>query len=245
MEEPRPGKLQRTLSLTRGDRPQGSGGLLRRLSGRGRPPTKDFNLGGNPVGRRMSMDGPFPPAETGDSYFPPPPDSRPAPFLRRPTNLSQKASKKAAKQGDDGVGAFVNLEGGLAISLNMELNPKDPSGITTPYKLLVPMLRYEGNEYDPPAAPVAKGWKRWLSVRRSRREKQNVEDTEAEEGFSDEEDEDEHDQYENHGRSAGREHEYIAGRDAPPETIVPVANPGELEYDGVAETSRRRKWFGR
>ncbi|KAB8208278.1 hypothetical protein BDV34DRAFT_54127 [Aspergillus parasiticus] len=245
VEEPRPGKLQRTLSLTRGDRPQGSGGLLRRLSGRGRQPTKDFNLGGNPVGRRMSMDGPFPPAEAGDSYFPPLPDSRPAPFLRRPTNLSQKASKKAAKQGDDGVGAFVNLEGGLAISLNLELNPKDPSGITTPYRLLVPMLRYEGNEYDPPAAPVAKGWKRWLSVRRNKREKQNVEDTEAEEGFSDEEDEDEYGQYENHGRSAGREHEYVAGRDAPPETLVPVANPGELEYDGVAETSRRRKWFGR
>ncbi|KNG90417.1 hypothetical protein ANOM_001017 [Aspergillus nomiae NRRL 13137] len=244
VEEPRPGKLQRTLSLTRGDRPQGSGGLLRRLSGRGRPPTKDFNLGGNPVGRRMSMDGPFPPAETGDSYFPPPANSRPAPFLRRPTNLSQKASKKAAKQGDDGVGAFVNLEGGLAISLNLELNPKDPSGITTPYKLLVPMLRYEGDEYDPPAAPVAKGWKRWLSVRRNKREKQNVEDTEAEEGFSDE-DEDEYDQRENYGRSAGREHDYVAGRDAPPETLVPVASPGELEHDGVAETSRRRKWFGR
>ena len=190
------------------------------------------------------MDGPFPPAETGDSYFPPPTNSRPAPFLRRPTNLSQKASKKAAKQGDDGVGAFVNLEGGLAISLNLELNPKDPSGITTPYKLLVPMLRYEGDEYDPPAAPVAKGWKRWLSVRRNKREKQNVEDTEAEEGFSDE-DEDEYDQHENYGRSAGREHDYVAGRDAPPETLVPVASPGEVEHDGVAETSRRRKWFGR
>ncbi|KAE8383538.1 hypothetical protein BDV26DRAFT_251172 [Aspergillus bertholletiae] len=242
VEEPRPGKLQRTLSLTRGDRPQGSGGLLRRLSGRGRPPTKDFNLGGNPVGRRMSMDGPFPPAEAGDSYFPAPLESRPAPFLRRPTNLSQKASKKAAKQGDDGVGALVNLEGGLAISLNLELNPKDPAGITTPYKLLVPMLRYEGNEYDPPAAPVAKGWKRLLSVRRNKREKQNVEDTEVEDGFSDE---DEYDQQENYGRPAGREHEYVIGRDAPPETLVPVAGAGGLEHDGVAAASKRRKWFGR
>jgi hypothetical protein len=34
---------------------------------------------------------------------------------RRPTNLSQKAVKKAAKQGDDGAGAYINLEGGLAI----------------------------------------------------------------------------------------------------------------------------------
>jgi hypothetical protein len=193
----------------------------------------------------MSMDGPFPPAETGDSYFPPPPDFRPGPFLRRPTNLSQKASKKAAKQGDDGVGAYVNLEGGLAITLNLELNPKDPSGITAPYKLLVPMLRYEGNEYDPPATPVAKGWKRWLSVRRKKREKRQVEDTDAEVGLSDGEDEDEYDDYENYGRSPGREHEYVAGRDAPPESLVPVAGPNGPDHDGVAEISRRKKWFGR
>ncbi|KAB8236215.1 uncharacterized protein BDW43DRAFT_250535 [Aspergillus alliaceus] len=231
VEEPRPGKLQRTLSLTRGDRPQSSGGLLRRLSLRGRPPTKDFNLGGNPAGRRMSMDGPFPPAETGDSYFPPPPSEfRPGPFLRRPTNLSRKASKKAAKQADDGVGAYVNLEGGLAVTLNLELNPKDPSGITIPYKLLVPMLRYEGNEYDPPPEPVTKGWKRWLSVRKKKREKQHVEDTDVEDGFSDEGEVDEYDRYEN---------------DAPPETLVPVASPGGPEHGGVAETSRRKKWFGR
>ncbi|KAE8350494.1 hypothetical protein BDV28DRAFT_37319 [Aspergillus coremiiformis] len=244
-EEARPGRLRRTLSLTHGDRPHGSGGLLRRLSLRGRPPTKDFNLGENPVGRRMSIDGPFPPAETGDSYFPPPSDFRPGPFLRRPTNLSHKASKKAAKQGDDGVGAYVNLEGGLAVTLNLELNPKDPSGITTPYKFLIPVLRYAGNEYDPPAAPVAKGWKRWLSVRRKKREKLNVEDTDAEEGFSDEEDEDDYDNSQNYGRSPGHENELVAARDAPPETLVPIASPDGPGHVSVTDTSRRRKWFGR
>ncbi|RLL99412.1 hypothetical protein CFD26_106823 [Aspergillus turcosus] len=165
-EEPRPGILQRTLSLGRGDRPQG--GLLRRISQRGPPPTKEFNLGNAP-GRHMSMDGPFPPAEAEGGYFPAPePEFRPGPFHRRPTTLSQKAAKKAAQRGDDGVGAYVNLEKGLAITLNLELNPQDPSGITTPYKLLVPMLRFEGTEYDPPANPVTKGWKKWLAVGRKK-----------------------------------------------------------------------------
>ncbi|KAL4811294.1 hypothetical protein BDV18DRAFT_129068 [Aspergillus unguis] len=192
-DEPRPNMLQRTLSLGRGDRPQG--GLIRRLSGKGRPPTKKFNVGrAAPPERRMSMDGPFPPAGTGpgaDSYFPPAPntDARPGPFLRRPTNLSQKAAKRV----DDGAGTFVNLEGGLAVTLNLELNPKDPSGITTPYKLLVPALWFEGTEYDPPAAPVKKGWRKWLGVGRNRSSKPSVEEEGADDDFSDE-DEQEHEQ---------------------------------------------------
>lgn len=180
--------LQRTLSLTRGERPQS--GLIRRLSGKSRPPTKEFNLGGAPPERRMSMDGPFPPAGAGDSYFPPTAEPRPGPFLRRPTNLSQKAGKRASKRGDDGAGAFVNLEGGLAVTLNLELNPKDPSGITTPYKLLIPALWFEGTEYDPPAAPVTKGWWKWLGVRRNASSKPSVDDDddddEAEAEYSDE-----------------------------------------------------------
>lgn len=110
------------------------------------------------------MDGPFPPAEADGGYFPAPaPEFRPGPFHRRPTSLSQKAAKKAAKSGDDGVGAYVNLEKGLAITLNLELNPQDPSGITTPYKLLVPMLRYDGTEYDPQQTRLPKvGRNGWL-----------------------------------------------------------------------------------
>jgi hypothetical protein len=37
----------------------------------------------------------------------------------------------------------VNLEGGLDICLNVEVNPKDPTGITVPYRMLVPKLLYE------------------------------------------------------------------------------------------------------
>ncbi|KAJ0420062.1 hypothetical protein BJY00DRAFT_301710 [Aspergillus carlsbadensis] len=184
-QEPRPNVLQRTLSLTRGDRPQG--GLIRRLSNRARPPTKDFNLGHAPPSRRMSIDGPFPPAGADNSYFPPAADLRPGPFFRRPTNLSQKAAKKAAKRGDDGVGTFVNLEGGLDVTLNLELNPKDPSGITTPYKLLIPALWFEGTEFDPPPEPVTKGWRKWLPMRRNVSSKPSLNDDGAEDDYSDEE----------------------------------------------------------
>ncbi|KAJ5606281.1 hypothetical protein N7510_009062 [Penicillium lagena] len=174
LTEPRPGMLQRTLSLGRGgDRDKSSnkpgGGLLRRLSNRagGGPPTRSFSFG--PGGkRRASVDSPLRPRENGDSYFPggdqPPP--RPGPFHRRPSNLGRKPSKKKNKIEDDGAGAFIDLEGGLAITLNLEVSPMDPSGITIPYKLLVPVLRYQGNEYDPPPTQVVKGWKKWLKVQR-------------------------------------------------------------------------------
>jgi hypothetical protein len=33
-----------------------------------------------------------------------------------------------------------------AITLNLEISPQDPSGVTTPYKLLVPALHYDGTE---------------------------------------------------------------------------------------------------
>ncbi|KAI9375979.1 hypothetical protein BJX61DRAFT_24501 [Aspergillus egyptiacus] len=185
-DEPRPNMLKRTLSLTRSDRPQG---LIRRLSSKGRPPTKEFNLSRAPPERRMSMDGPFPPARAGDSsYSTPAPgaDFRPGPFLRQPTTLSQKA-KKGAKQGDDGADTFVNLEGGLAVTLNLELNPKDPAGITTPYKLLIPALWFdEETDFDPPARPIVKGWRKWLGVRREDSDsKQSLENREEEEDDDD------------------------------------------------------------
>ncbi|EAW10726.1 uncharacterized protein ACLA_051980 [Aspergillus clavatus NRRL 1] len=236
MEEPRPRKLQRTLSLGRGDRPQG--GLLRRLSLRGPPPTKEFNLDGAP-GRHMSMDGPFPTTEAGNNYFPPAPaDFRPGPFHRRPTNLSQKAAKKAAKKGDDGVGSYINLEGGLAITLNLELNPQDPSGITTPYKLLVPMLRYDGTEYEPPATPVAKGWKRWLSVKRKK------EPSNADDAARDAEDTD---------YSGGDYDEYTESDPDEPDPRMPQSMgamgqtpaPGAISNGSEEGIKPKKKWFGR
>ncbi|KAL7943277.1 hypothetical protein V8C42DRAFT_330225 [Trichoderma barbatum] len=67
--------------------------------------------------------------------------SVPRPFHRTPTGLTAKEMKQAEKH-------EVYLEGGLDISLNMEVNPKDPTGITVPYRILVPRLFYEYSSKD-------------------------------------------------------------------------------------------------
>ena len=83
------------------------------------------------------------------------------PFYRTPTGLDAKALRKlgggAAARGGakDGKAAAkavnpadfdVDLQGGLDICFNVEVNPRDPAGITTPYRLLVPRLWYEEEE---------------------------------------------------------------------------------------------------
>lgn len=255
VEEPRPAKLQRTMSLTRGDSRSG-GGLLRRLSQRSsRPPTREFNLGGAANRRRMSMDGPFPPPETGDSYFPQPPGQRPNPFLRRPTDVSLKAAKRAARQGKGGVGAPINLEGGLAITLNLEVNPGDPSGITYPYKLLVPMLWYDEppvhTEPDashipvataPPAkAPKRRSWAKWLGVGRNKNT-----GTTDEERFSGDEGVDAGDPQIEHGAN----YEGYPGSDEddesfPEEVIPPEQLEGSIENTGPEGRGPKKRWFQR
>lgn len=271
-EEPRPGMLQRTLSLTRGDKP--GGGLLRRLSGRGPPPTRDFNLGGktNSAARRMSMDGPFPPATADESHYPRPSHESTRPgIFRRPTNLSRSASKKSTKSStkaaaaataaagaDDGEGGMINLEGGLAITLNLELNCKDPSGITTPYKLLVPMLRYDGVEYDPPATQVTKGWRKWLSVRRKKKEddastnqtgsadeKQNPAENggvynDHDEDEDEESDEEDYPEYHNWNQHRNGEED----EDEEDDSEESDGESPEQSKKKEKGTSKRRKWFG-
>ncbi|GJN70151.1 hypothetical protein PLICBS_004203 [Purpureocillium lilacinum] len=109
------------------------------------------------------------------------------PFHRTPTGLSTKQMKKAEQY-------EVDLEGGLDITLNVEVNPKDPTGITVPYRLLVPRLQYE---YDPASDELAastkrpaqepRGFKRLFSIRRRKQEKAD----EIDERPPSEEDEDE------------------------------------------------------
>ncbi|KAJ5777860.1 hypothetical protein N7520_001106 [Penicillium odoratum] len=268
--EPRPNKLQRTLSLGRGDRaqetgPSKAGGLFRRLSGRGPPPTRAMSFGregGMPI-RRASVDSTAisRPTESGDSYFPgAPQEPQPGRFLRRPTNLSDKGARKA-KHGDDGVGAFVDLEGGLAITLNMEVSPQDPAGITIPYKLLVPALRYEGDGDDPLPKPVAKGWRKWLNMPRRKKNPATAGDDDGEE-----DEEEEVDDYEDHdtvnntraNAAIAQQHYYerYSGSDDS-ESEVPQRLPAVTLTDSSPEeeypeeeyedepVSRRKKWFGR
>jgi hypothetical protein len=63
---------------------------------------------------------------------------RPSPFHRRPSVLKNKSHKRE--------GEYINLEGGLHVSLNLEVSQHDPSGITQPYHLLVPALDYTAPE---------------------------------------------------------------------------------------------------
>lgn len=107
------------------------------------------------------------------------------PFHRTPTGLSVKQMRQADKH-------QIDLEGGLDISLNVEVNPKDPTGITVPYRILVPKLFYEYTPEDdelPEAQPS--GFKRLLSVRKKRQQDASqVEATGQEEQYdSDEDDE--------------------------------------------------------
>ena len=150
---PPPTRLQRTMSLTRGEiKPRN---LFRRLSGRGPPPVSYLPPRDDDHDDPISL-------STLDGYFPKQPapirsstppnyssgarrhSSAPLPrpgFQRRPTNMSEKAAVKGDV--DDTTG-HINLEHGLDVVLNCEVNQRDPAGITTPYRLLIPALWYEG-----------------------------------------------------------------------------------------------------
>ncbi|KAI0391292.1 hypothetical protein F5Y17DRAFT_17687 [Xylariaceae sp. FL0594] len=99
---------------------------------------------------RRAMTQPIPTHQKDlSSYYDPQPgnknDSTPSrPFHRTPTGLSFKKRKEDA----DPAIFDVDVEGGLEICLNVEVNPKDPAGITVPYRLLVPRLDYEDEEDD-------------------------------------------------------------------------------------------------
>ncbi|EGX89355.1 hypothetical protein CCM_07606 [Cordyceps militaris CM01] len=91
-------------------------------------------------------------------------DPRIRPFHRTPTGLTTKQMKKAQN-------FTVDLEGGLDICLNVEVNPKDPTGITVPYRILVPRLNYEyvaeeDSLVEAQTQPQPTGFKRLLSFRK-------------------------------------------------------------------------------
>ncbi|TQV96389.1 hypothetical protein IF1G_04972 [Cordyceps javanica] len=101
---------------------------------------------------------------TGEPYD----DPRIRAFHRTPTGLTTKQMKKAQN-------FAVDLEGGLDVCLNVEVNPKDPTGITVPYRILIPRLHYEyvaeedslaeaHVQRQPQAQPT--GFKRLLSFRK-------------------------------------------------------------------------------
>lgn len=115
-----------------------------------RPPQRAQTIGSQPARATKNEEGPDPMIR---------------PFHRTPTGLSVKQLRKADQ-------FAVDLEGGLDICLNVEVSSKDPTGITVPYRLLVPRLHYEYNpandELQQPVKeqPQATGLKRFLSLRK-------------------------------------------------------------------------------
>lgn len=100
------------------------------------------------------------------------PGARPGNFHRRPTNLSERAAKKGDEGHDEGQ---INLEYGLDFVLNCEVNQKDPAGVTSPYRLLVPALWYHGEGDLNPGEHKKTSWiKRLGSVGRGPRRKSEL-----------------------------------------------------------------------
>jgi hypothetical protein len=156
---------RRRFSLTKADvNPRN---LMRRLSSRNAPPSayrdgipgrsasydgtetrRGFFSRGNSQRNSFDSQEPAQRASSADRSSSAP--LRPG-ILRRPTNLSEKAAKKGnvpaldAEGNEIDVNDHINLEGGLDVVLNVEVNRKDPAGITTPYRLLIPALWYDGS----------------------------------------------------------------------------------------------------
>jgi hypothetical protein len=246
-----PGKLMRSLSLSRGDGL--SGKLLRRISLRGPPPSSNFAID-RPERRRMSHDG-LPPSRMHDNSalqqpqlssqgkrpFPPgePPSAVPGGFIRRRTDLSVKEIKARAKSGS-GPREFINLEGGLDITLNCEVSPKDPAGITTPYRLLVPALWFEG-EFEPSIPHVKNRWMKWR-IRKESTDHQADPHVQHLEGV------------ENDGKGNKNEEDVMDGDEVERVAQTPpqdrdspvVGSPAKRAqgYSGVDAYRTRKKWFG-
>ncbi|KAJ9661826.1 hypothetical protein H2198_001791 [Neophaeococcomyces mojaviensis] len=135
-----------------GDEPQRASSFDGVPPGESQPRSWNQRLG---LGRRTASETREPMADgddiaNGNSDARRPPPFRPG-FHRRPTNMSEKAAKKGnvpavdAEGNEIDVNGHVSLDGGLDIVLNCEIDQRDPSGITEPYRLLVPALWYDGS----------------------------------------------------------------------------------------------------
>jgi PhoD related phosphatase len=189
VDSQRPGVLTRTLSLTRKDfmpatlfrrtskrRPDDGG-----INGYGADSDDDISHYQNRSGIRGGSGG----RDEDDNYFPtmPVPTGRTAEypvenastsvagtpalkgldrsqFQRSPSGWSQNRGRNRDEH-------EINLEGGLDVTLHMEVSPRNPDGITMPYRLLVPALWYSEEEESLDHEKVhLGGLKRFSSVMR-------------------------------------------------------------------------------
>ncbi|KAL6859984.1 hypothetical protein ACO1O0_004008 [Amphichorda felina] len=144
------------------------------------PPRRAQTLGSQTLGSQSWR---------GDDDIPP---QALKPFHRTPTGLSTKQMRKAEEH-------EIDLEGGLDICLNVEVNPKDPAGITVPYRLLVPRLFYEYTpEVDKLPLPQPSGFKRLLSFRKKEKTPPPMAGLEEDEEEEDEDRDEREQQYHQH-----------------------------------------------
>ncbi|RKF76142.1 putative metallo-dependent phosphatase [Golovinomyces cichoracearum] len=71
--------------------------------------------------------------------------------IRDQLAISTKLNRTSIKK--DRIYNDINREGSLDIRLNMEINPKDPAGVTMPYRLLVPALFYNESDVEDRETP--------------------------------------------------------------------------------------------
>lgn len=167
-----PPKRRRSFSLTRRSSSDGSstgrGSFLRRFSSRAAPPSsfrgpmefdnkqQPYSSSGldpradDPLQRRWSSNDDRIGMQTAQHDLDAGERPGPAPaasFQRRPSNMSSEGSWAQDVSGRQG---NIDLEGGLEFTINCEVNQRDPSGETVPYKMIVPALFYEGRQsYNP------------------------------------------------------------------------------------------------
>lgn len=137
----------------------------------GRPPPQKSGIRGGSGGRDEDEDGYFPAmtpalgrdpthlvdaAPTSIAGGTPQAGFQRPQFYRTPTGLSEKQRRTGGNM-------EINLEGGLDICLNIEVNCKDPAGITMPYRLLVPALWYDEDVEGEASHRLNAGMKRWFS----------------------------------------------------------------------------------
>ncbi|KAI9848474.1 MAG: hypothetical protein M1838_000518 [Thelocarpon superellum] len=220
-----PKRLSRTLSMNRND--VSPGNLLRRLSNRGQPSSRAPVLNGSPRRTRP------PPGADSTEYFPAQSvgsstsagtPQRPSLFHHATTELIEGKKKTVAA-----TQRHINLEEGLDIVLNAEVNQRDPAGITMPYRLLVPALWYEEHDESgpPPLRRRLTGWARRPRPLRSE--------------FEGDEDEEEENEYDPRGEAnqadAARYAAALAETQDTPttparqETAVPAVTDRDVELD--------------
>ncbi|KAI9765084.1 MAG: hypothetical protein M1840_007791 [Geoglossum simile] len=138
-------KLTRTLSLSR-QNPLPY--ILRRNSRQG-----GQNSGNGIKNRQVSESTsaiPHRPSSMSDGYFPPQPLASPdtgvsAPAYPQGIGPPNGGLKRTLTKSRGAVkGAVISMDDGLDIILNCEVSQKDPAGITSPYRLLLPALYYQG-----------------------------------------------------------------------------------------------------